>query len=76
MTRSDEQLMLDSKMLQHLRTFLISSSLDAIERVGIHVLLISQAHQTAQMWKNKDKVEFSSLQQGFPFSRLFYLFSN
>lgn len=57
MTRSNEKLLLDSKTPQHLRIFSISRPLDAIETVAIHVLLISQAHQIAQMWKNTSEKE-------------------
>lgn len=49
--------MLEGKIPQHLRIFIISISLDANETVAIHVLLISQAHLIAQMWKKKHKWE-------------------
>lgn len=47
----NEQLTLFSKTPQNLRIFIISISLDAIERVAIQVHFISRAHQIAQMWK-------------------------
>lgn len=53
----NEQLTLVSKTPQHLRIFTISISLDAIETVAIQVHFISQAHQIAQMWKKKHKLE-------------------
>lgn len=71
MTRSNEQLMLESKT-QHLRIFIISRSLGAVETVVIHVL-ISQAHQIAQVWKKKHKWErtiFSQSAKRVPISKI------
>lgn len=47
--------MLQSKTPQHLRIFIIGSSLDVIERLVIHVLLVSQAHAIAQTWEKNTR---------------------